>query len=103
MPKIISWCNIMNIVKEQMFVNLIAKQVDLIKTENLNINCSQLIFHLKYNKCLSKLGEDYIISEVPDELLHIKKFIRKITYFTIPRKFVFYPNNQDINNITIYK
>jgi hypothetical protein len=93
----------MNILKEQMYVNLITKQVDLIKTENLNINCEQLIFHLKYNKCLSKIGEDYIISEVPDELSHIKKFIRKITYFTFLRKFVFYPNNQDINNITIYK
>lgn len=93
----------MNIVKEQMFVNLIIKHAGLIKTENLNINCEQLIFHLKYNKCLSKIGDDYIISEVPDELLHIKKFIRKITYFTSSKMFTFYPNNQDIDSITIYK
>ena len=86
-----------------MFVNIITKNDNLIKTENIDANCSKLIFHLKYNRCLSKFGTDYIISKIPLELLYVKKFIRKITYLTKEKILVFYPVNQDLNNIIIYK
>lgn len=93
----------MNIVREQMFVNIITKNNNLIETENIVSNCSKLVFHLKYNKCLSKCGNDYIISKIPLELLYLKKFIRKITYFTEEKILVFCPVNQDLDNVIIYK
>lgn len=93
----------MNLVKQQMFVNIITKNIDILNIDDVNPLCSKIIFHLKYNKILSKIGDDYFISILPVELSYIKKFIRKITYYTKDKSIAFFPVNEDIDIIIIYK
>lgn len=93
----------MNIVKEQMFVNIMANKFDLFEFDILDEECSKIIFHLKYNKCLTKINDNYIITKIPLELYCMKKFIRKITYNIKDKKFILFPVNEDIKNVIIYK
>lgn len=90
-----------------MFVNLIAKNIDILHLDDIVVGClflcSEIVFHLKYNKILIKIKKDYIVSILPPELTHIKKFVRKITYILEDKTLVFYPVNNEIEKIIIFK
>jgi hypothetical protein len=96
----------MNSTTERVFLNILVEKFKKYSIEDLTEvphNCVKVVYNLKYNKCVITIPEYIVPDKVPEEILYMKKFIRKISYTVATKIFSITPVRDDFCKIYIKK